>query len=69
MFNNRSGRPRWRWPPPRSGWPTGDLHTFPSLSGISLTLAYGLYATFAALAFVFVYRAVQETRGRTLEEM
>ncbi len=43
--------------------------SFPSLAGISLVLAYGLYAGFAALAFVFVSKAVKETRGRTLEEM
>ena len=43
--------------------------TFPSLAGISLVLAYGLYAAFAALAFIFVSRAVRETRGRTLESM
>ncbi|WP_203661064.1 sugar porter family MFS transporter [Actinocatenispora rupis] len=43
--------------------------TFPVLSGFSLTLAYGLYALFAALAFVFVARAVKETKGRELEDM
>jgi SP family sugar:H+ symporter-like MFS transporter len=43
--------------------------TFPVLSGVSLTLAYGLYAAFALLAFVFVIRAVRETKGKELEEM
>jgi SP family sugar:H+ symporter-like MFS transporter len=43
--------------------------TFPSLAGISLVLAYGLYAGFAVLAFIFVSKAVRETRGRTLESM
>ncbi|GAA3984393.1 sugar porter family MFS transporter [Actinomadura viridis] len=43
--------------------------TFPGLSGISLGLAYGLYTTFSVLAFVFVLRAVPETKGRELEDM
>ncbi|MCP2340880.1 sugar porter family MFS transporter [Actinomadura rupiterrae] len=43
--------------------------TFPWLSGISLGLAYGLYTAFAALAFVFVWRMVPETKGRELEDM
>lgn len=43
--------------------------TFPALSDIGLTFAYGLYATFAALAFYFVWRAVRETKGRELETM
>ncbi len=43
--------------------------SFPVLSGISLTLAYGLYAGFALLAFVFVVKAVRETKGRELEDM
>lgn len=44
--------------------------TFPILSqDVSLTLAYGLYATFAALSFIFVFMFVPETKGRSLEEM
>ena len=43
--------------------------TFPSLSEIGLTLAYGLYATFALLSFFFVLWKVPETKGRELESM
>jgi sugar porter (SP) family MFS transporter len=43
--------------------------TFPALADIGLTVAYLLYTTFAALAFVFVLRGVRETKGRALEEM
>lgn len=43
--------------------------TFPALSNIGLTFAYGLYALFALLAFVFVWKAVRETKGRELEAM
>lgn len=43
--------------------------TFQSLADVSLTLAYGLYTLFALLSFVFVYRAVSETKGKELEEM
>jgi SP family sugar:H+ symporter-like MFS transporter len=43
--------------------------TFPSLSGLSLGLAYGIYSLMAVLAFVFVMRAVPETKGRELEDM
>lgn len=43
--------------------------TFPTLSEISLVLAYGLYALFALLSFFFVFRFVQETKGRELESM
>ncbi len=43
--------------------------TFPVLANIGLVFAYGLYATFAALAFVFVLKAVRETKGRELEDM
>ncbi|MET9326846.1 sugar porter family MFS transporter [Tsukamurella sp. NPDC003166] len=42
--------------------------TFPKMEG-NLTLAYGLYATFAVLSLIFVYRFVPETKGRTLEDM
>jgi MFS transporter, SP family, sugar:H+ symporter len=43
--------------------------TFQSLADVGLTLAYGLYTAFALLSFVFVYRAVAETKGKELEEM
>ncbi|HWB37996.1 MAG TPA: sugar porter family MFS transporter [Rugosimonospora sp.] len=43
--------------------------TFPTLADIGLAFAYGLYAAFALLAFVFVRAAVRETKGRELEEM
>ncbi|GAA4101352.1 MULTISPECIES: sugar porter family MFS transporter [Actinomadura] len=43
--------------------------SFPGLSGVSLGLAYGLYTLFAVLAFLFVFRAVPETKGRELEDM
>ncbi|MBV9749200.1 MAG: MFS transporter, partial [Acetobacteraceae bacterium] len=43
--------------------------TFPILASAGLGLAYGIYAGMAFLSFVFVARAVKETRGRELEEM
>ncbi len=43
--------------------------SFPSLSDISLSLAYGLYTVFAVLSFVFVLRWVRETKGVELEDM
>jgi sugar porter (SP) family MFS transporter len=43
--------------------------SFPGLAQVSLPIAYGLYAAFAALALVFVIRAVPETTGRELETM
>jgi MFS transporter, SP family, sugar:H+ symporter len=43
--------------------------TFPALADVGLFLAYGLYTAFAALALVFVLRAVRETKGRELEDM
>ncbi|GHJ46349.1 MFS transporter [Catellatospora sp. TT07R-123] len=43
--------------------------TFPALASIGLTFAYGLYCLFALLAFIFVSKAVHETRGRELESM
>ncbi|HEY1174748.1 MAG TPA: sugar porter family MFS transporter [Phytomonospora sp.] len=43
--------------------------TFPMLADIGLFLAYGLYTLFAFLAFIFVWRAVRETKGRELEDM
>lgn len=43
--------------------------TFPALSEIGLTFAYGLYAAFALLSFVFVFLRVPETKDRELEDM
>ncbi|WP_039787455.1 sugar porter family MFS transporter [Actinoalloteichus spitiensis] len=43
--------------------------TFPSLRDWNLAGTYVMYAVFAALSFVFVYRWVRETKGRKLEEM
>jgi sugar porter (SP) family MFS transporter len=42
--------------------------TFPSLRG-ALGLAYGFYALCALLSFVFVWQWVEETKGKTLEDM
>jgi sugar porter (SP) family MFS transporter len=43
--------------------------TFPRLSEAGLGFAYGLYTAFAAMAFVFVLKAVKETKGKELESM
>lgn len=43
--------------------------TFPALSDAGLGIAYLVYTTFAALAFIFVLKAVRETKGRELESM
>ena len=43
--------------------------TFPWLASTSLVLAYGLYAAMAALSFFFVYKVIEETKGKELEEM
>jgi len=40
--------------------------TFPLLAGLGLGFAYGLYAAFAAAAFIFAIRRLPETRGRVL---
>jgi len=42
--------------------------TFPPLASFSLVFTYGMYATFAALSFLFVMRFVPETNGMSLEE-
>lgn len=48
----------------------GITMTFPILLGsIGLAGAYGIYAGFALISVLFVIRAVQETRGRELEDM
>ncbi len=43
--------------------------SFPSLKGAGLGLAYGIYAGFAVLSFIFVRWVVTETNGRELEAM
>lgn len=42
--------------------------TFPDLRNV-LGLAYGFYAVCAVLSFVFVWRWVEETKGKHLEDM
>ncbi len=43
--------------------------TFPPLAEIGLSLASGVYAAFAVVSFVFVAKAVRETKGLELESM
>jgi SP family sugar:H+ symporter-like MFS transporter len=43
--------------------------SFPGLKDVSLALAYGLYAAFAVLSFMFVKRYIAETKGKQLEDM
>jgi SP family sugar:H+ symporter-like MFS transporter len=44
--------------------------TFPILlEAIGLGLSYGIYAAFGVIAFFFVRTFIQETKGRTLEDM
>ena len=43
--------------------------TFPALSNVGLSFAYGLYAAFALLSFVFVFLRIPETKDRELEDM
>jgi SP family sugar:H+ symporter-like MFS transporter len=44
--------------------------TFPILlEAIGLGLSYGIYAAFGVVAYLFVRAFVQETKGRTLEDM
>lgn len=43
--------------------------SFPTLRDISLPMSYGLYAVFAVLSGVLVWRGVNETKGRELEDM
>lgn len=43
--------------------------SFPGLKDVSLALAYGLYATFALLSFFFVWKFIEETKGKQLEDM
>jgi SP family sugar:H+ symporter-like MFS transporter len=44
--------------------------TFPILlEGIGLGLSYGIYSAFGLIAYFFVRGFIQETKGRTLEDM
>lgn len=43
--------------------------SFPSLKDFSLGVAYGFYAVCAILSFFFVWKWVQETKGKELEDM
>jgi SP family sugar:H+ symporter-like MFS transporter len=43
--------------------------SFPSLKNAGLGLAYGIYAGFALLSFIFVRLAIAETNGQELEHM
>ncbi|GAA1487568.1 sugar porter family MFS transporter [Brachybacterium sacelli] len=43
--------------------------TFPAMSQIGLTFAYGVYSVFAAISFLFVLRLLPETKGKELEDM
>jgi len=43
--------------------------SFPTLKGAGLGLAYGIYAGFAVLSFIFVRWVITETNGRELETM
>lgn len=43
--------------------------SFPSLKDAGLGLAYGIYAAFALLSFVFARWVITETKGHELEDM
>ena len=43
--------------------------SFPSLKNAGLGIAYGIYAGFALLSFIFVRLAITETNGQELERM
>jgi len=43
--------------------------TFPPLAAKGLGLAYGIYAFFAVVSLLFVWKVVLETKGRSLESM
>ncbi|NMO01369.1 sugar porter family MFS transporter [Gordonia sp. TBRC 11910] len=43
--------------------------SFPPLKDFSLGVAYGMYSLFALLSLLFVSRFVQETKGKSLEDM
>jgi SP family xylose:H+ symportor-like MFS transporter len=43
--------------------------TFPVLTSISVTFTYCLYGVMSFISFIFVWKMVPETKGKTLEEM
>lgn len=43
--------------------------SFPALGDFSLGVAYGFYAICAVLSFLFVWKFVEETKGKHLEDM
>jgi SP family sugar:H+ symporter-like MFS transporter len=43
--------------------------SFPSLKDLSLGLAYGFYTACAVLSLIFVWKWVEETKGKELEDM
>jgi len=43
--------------------------SFPKLGEFSLSFAYGFYAVCAVLSLLFVWRFVDETKGKHLEDM
>jgi MFS transporter, SP family, sugar:H+ symporter len=45
------------------------LTFLPLLNGVGLAGAYGLYAVAAVISLIFVWTAVHETKGKTLEQM
>ncbi len=55
-----------------SNWLANFLVTisFPVfLSNFGLGVSYGIYAAFGIIASIFVYKFVNETKGKTLEEI
>jgi SP family sugar:H+ symporter-like MFS transporter len=44
----------------------GVTRTFPLFAGVGLGFAYALYTVFAVVAFIFVLKALPETKGRAL---
>lgn len=43
--------------------------SFPWLADTSLTVAYGMYAAFALISGIFVWKYIRETKGVALEDM
>ena len=52
-----------------ANWTTNWAVTqsFPHLAGLGLGVAYAAYAAFSALALVFVWKVLPETRGRAID--
>ena len=64
-----SGRPPSAWPPRANGSANWLITvTFPGLRD-HLGAAYGFYALCALLSFAFVWKWVEETKGKHLEDM